>query len=157
MLYKVVVTLQTRIHTGFHRFTKIGQIFHNKYFLIKKKALFKLKFGQYPVWMTLRPRKGHLKELKSKKIPGRACPRSTLDSGLDPRLLFSLWMKFSVVLPLKWTRNLLSSFFFFTLLLFIWYGVITFKSAHVILYFAIQMKAKQCFPLSSCLSSPRCD
>ena len=38
MLYKVVVTLQTWIHTGFHRFTKIGQIFHNKYFLIKKNT-----------------------------------------------------------------------------------------------------------------------
>ena len=29
---------QARIHTGFHRFMEIGQIFHNRYiFLIKKK------------------------------------------------------------------------------------------------------------------------
>ena len=28
--------LQARIHTGFYRFTEIGQIFHNKYIFIKK-------------------------------------------------------------------------------------------------------------------------
>ena len=28
---------QARIHTGFHRFTEIGQIFHNIYFFNKSK------------------------------------------------------------------------------------------------------------------------
>ena len=28
--------VKARIHTGFHRFKEIGQIFHNKYILIKK-------------------------------------------------------------------------------------------------------------------------
>ena len=31
--------------------------------------------GQYPVWMTQKPR-----ELKSKKIPGEACPRTPLET-----------------------------------------------------------------------------
>ena len=69
MLYKVdkvVVTLLARIHTGFHRFTKIGQTFHNTYIFNKKETLFKLKSGQYPVRMTLKLRKGQYKELKSK-------------------------------------------------------------------------------------------
>ena len=35
--------VQARIHTGFHRFTEIGQIFHNKYIFDKKK-LSKLKY-----------------------------------------------------------------------------------------------------------------
>ena len=35
--------VQARIHTGFDRFTEIGQIFHNKYILDKKK-LSKLKY-----------------------------------------------------------------------------------------------------------------
>ena len=30
-------TNQGRIHTGFHRFTEIGQIFHNKYIFNNKK------------------------------------------------------------------------------------------------------------------------
>ena len=55
--------------------------------------------GQYPVWMTQKPRKGDFRELKSKKFPGRAFPWTLLEacafgarSGnrspfiLDPRL-----------------------------------------------------------------------
>ena len=59
---------QVRIHTGFHRFTEIGQSFHN-IFLIRKgflscKASSKAnETGQYPVWMTQKPRKRDLREL----------------------------------------------------------------------------------------------
>ena len=31
------VTTQARIHTGFHRFTEIGHIFHTKYIFNNKK------------------------------------------------------------------------------------------------------------------------
>ena len=38
---------QARIHTGFHRFTEIGRIFHNKYIFSNKNAeIFKLKSGK---------------------------------------------------------------------------------------------------------------
>ena len=33
---KSILSDQARIHTGFHRFTEIGQIFHNKYIFSKK-------------------------------------------------------------------------------------------------------------------------
>ena len=36
-------SLQARIHTGFHRFTEIGQIFHNKYIFNNNEILSKLK------------------------------------------------------------------------------------------------------------------
>ena len=46
---------QARIHTRFHRFAKIGQIFHKyKYYLMRK--LSKLKSGEYPVSMTQKPK-----------------------------------------------------------------------------------------------------
>ena len=32
---------QPQIHTGFHRFTGIGKIFHNKYIFIKKASKLK--------------------------------------------------------------------------------------------------------------------
>ena len=67
------------------------------------KTLPRLESGQYPVWMTMRSRKGDFKEWKSKKFPGGACLRTPLEacafaarSGnrlvfiLDPRLLLSI-------------------------------------------------------------------
>ena len=58
-----------------------------------------MKYGQYPVRMTRKPRIGNFKELKFKKIPGGAYPRTRLDACafgarlgnrslfiLDPRL-----------------------------------------------------------------------
>ena len=53
---------QARIHTGFHRFTKIGQSFHKELEFSWKKKLFKLKSGQYPDWMTQKTRKGDFRE-----------------------------------------------------------------------------------------------
>ena len=40
---------QARIHTGFHGFTEIGQIFHNKciQFLVKNFKLSRLKSGKW--------------------------------------------------------------------------------------------------------------
>ena len=85
---------QAPIHTDFHHFSEIGQIFHNKYIFNKKKTLSKLKSGKwigirhavrfqlenqpycvYPVWMTQKPRKGDYRVLKSNKILGEACPQ----------------------------------------------------------------------------------
>ena len=68
-----------------------------------KKKLSKLKSGQYPVWMTQKPKKGDFRELKSKTFPGK-CPRIPLEACsfaarlgnrsvflLDPRLaIYSL-------------------------------------------------------------------
>ena len=51
---------QARIHTCFHRFTEIGQIFHNKYFS-NNKNISKFKPRQYPAAMTRKPRKGDFK------------------------------------------------------------------------------------------------
>ena len=51
---------QARIHTGFHRFTEMGQIFYSKYIFDNKKTISKLKSGQYPVWMTRKPRQGEI-------------------------------------------------------------------------------------------------
>ena len=47
---------------------KSVRFFIHKYILIKIK-LSKVKSGQYPVWMTQKPRKGDFGELKSKKFP----------------------------------------------------------------------------------------
>ena len=53
--------LQARIHTGFHRFTEIGHIFHTKYIFNNKKH-----FPSWnPVWMTRKPWKGDFKKSKS--------------------------------------------------------------------------------------------
>ena len=135
-VYKVVVTLLARIHTGFHRFTKIGQTFHNTYIFNKKETLFKLRSGQYPVRMTLKPRKGQYKELKSKTSVDEIQCGVAFQMNMKPahQSFFSRW------------------------LLFIWYGVITFKSVDVILYFAVQMKAsEQYFLLFSYCNSKHCD
>ena len=66
------------------------------------KILSRLESGQYPVWMTMKSRKGDFKEWKSKKFPGGARLRTPLEACafgarlgnrsvfiLDPRL-FSL-------------------------------------------------------------------
>ena len=42
--------------------------------LISDKSLKENGTGQYLVWVTQRPRKGDLRELKSKKFPG--CPQT---------------------------------------------------------------------------------
>ena len=99
MLYKVVVTLQTRIYTGFHRLTKIGQIFHNKYFLIKKNTF------QAKIWPISRLNDSETQEraLKGVKIQENSWESLSPEPPrlLDPHLLLGLWMKFSVVLPFK--------------------------------------------------------
>ena len=41
-----IYSLQARIHTGFHRFTEIGHIFHNKYIFDNKNTF---KAGIWPV------------------------------------------------------------------------------------------------------------
>ena len=83
LLYRNVVNLTQPIsfyRQVFLRFTEIGQIFHS-IFLIKKnfpsyKASSKANgTGQYPVWMTQKPRKGDFRKLKSKKFPRRPCPQ----------------------------------------------------------------------------------
>ena len=60
---------QARIHTGFHRFTEMGQIFYNKYIFHNKITISKLKSGQYP-------RNEDFKELKSKNFLGEPVPGS---------------------------------------------------------------------------------
>ena len=60
ILRNTVLQIRCRIQTGFHRFTKIGQIFHEYWIYIfneKKKVLSKLKSGKYPVWISQKPRK----------------------------------------------------------------------------------------------------
>ena len=89
-----LVQSQARIHTGFHRFTEIRQIFH-------KKLIFNNK--NFPSWnlengldkcflfpisgnlmssppMNQKPGKANFRELVSKKIPGGACPRAPLEA-----------------------------------------------------------------------------
>ena len=64
------------------------------------KILSRLESGQYPVWMTMKSRKGDFKEWKSKKFPGGARLRTPLEACafgarlgnrsvfiLDPRLV----------------------------------------------------------------------
>ena len=93
---------QARIHTGFHRFMKICQIFHFFFFGIEKEnfKLSKLKSGKWfgqsvnmlSEWLR-NPGKGTFGELKSKKtIPEGVCPQTFLEVRnrsvfiLDPRL-----------------------------------------------------------------------
>ena len=54
-------SLQARIHTDFHRFTKIGQIFHNKYIFNNKKlsklkscSISNIQHGSLPWWNIIR-------------------------------------------------------------------------------------------------------
>ena len=46
-IFVVVYRGRARIHTRFHRFTEIGQIFHNKYIFSKNFKLSKLKSGKW--------------------------------------------------------------------------------------------------------------
>ena len=89
------ISLQARIHTCFHRFTKIGQIFHNKYFLIKKNTF------QAKIWPISRLNDSETQEraLKGVKIQENSWESLSPEPPrlLDPHLLLRLWMKFSVV------------------------------------------------------------
>ena len=72
---------QARIHTGFHRFTEIGQVFHNKYIFNNSCRAFQIEICKM-VWTNVfffqftgirqRPGKRNFRELKPKKIPGGA-------------------------------------------------------------------------------------
>ena len=72
---------QARIHTGFHRFTEIGQVFHNKYIFNNNRRTFQVEiwkmvctnvfFFQF-TGIRKKPGKGNFRELKPKKIPGGA-------------------------------------------------------------------------------------
>ena len=72
---------QARIHTGFHRFTEIGQVFHNKHIFNNNSRTFQVEiwkmvctnvfFFQFP-GSRQKPGKGSFRKLKPKKIPGGA-------------------------------------------------------------------------------------
>ena len=127
---------KARIHNGFYLLTEIGQIFHNENIFNLKKNFpswnitpYPLQHGnwpwwnnppigqasseeigtdQYPVWMTQKPRKGDLSELKSTTFPLGSMPRIPLEACalgarlgnrsvfiLDPRLSCHQW-KFKI-------------------------------------------------------------
>ena len=44
---EVKIKFRAGIHTGFHRFTEIGQIFHNRYIFSKNFKPSKLKSGKW--------------------------------------------------------------------------------------------------------------
>ena len=89
---------QARIHTGFHRFTEIGQIFHKKLIFnnknfpswnlengLDKCFLFPVSgnlmpFSPPPLPMNQKPGKANFRELVSQKMPGGACPRAPLEA-----------------------------------------------------------------------------
>ena len=67
-------------------------------FLMKK---FYFKSGQYPVWMTQKPRKGDFRKLKSKKFhcgasPGPLLEACALDARLQNRSVFILDPRMSI-------------------------------------------------------------
>ena len=72
---------QARIHTGFHRFTEIGQVFHNKHIFNNNSRTFQVEIWKM-VWTNVfffqfpgsrqKPGKGSFRKLKPKKIPGGA-------------------------------------------------------------------------------------
>ena len=79
--------VQARIHTGFHYFTEIGQIFHNRDIKQETFQVARLHpirrnwpISQYPVSMTQKPRKGDFGKLKSKKFPWGACRWTPLET-----------------------------------------------------------------------------
>ena len=86
-VFYVFYPIWVQIHTSFR----------SKYTFSSKK-MSKLKYSQYRVWMTRKPRKlKGLRELtvKSKKSPGGLCPRTPLEAfpsalGLGNRSLFIL-------------------------------------------------------------------
>ena len=81
-----MTSVQGRIHTGFHRFTEIGQIFHNKHIFNNnnynrtfKDGLDKCFLFQFP-GIKQKPGKGNFRDLKSQNITGGACPRAPLEA-----------------------------------------------------------------------------
>ena len=77
-------------HTGFHRFTEIGQIFHNKHiFNNNNNRTFKVEIWKM-VWTNVfffqflgirqKPGKGNFRDLKSQNTPRGACPRAPLEA-----------------------------------------------------------------------------
>ena len=67
---------QVRIHTGFHRFTKIGQIFHDEY-IFNNTKISKLNLANICLNDSETQEKGHLRELKYETFPkGEHAPRS---------------------------------------------------------------------------------
>ena len=58
---------------------KSATFFMTNIFLIIK-TLSRLESGQYPVWMTMKSRKGDFKEWKSKKFPGGARLRTPMEA-----------------------------------------------------------------------------
>ena len=82
-------SLQARIHYGFHRFTEIGQIFHNKYIFNNNKILSKLKLRDEIIrrFARLHPRrmeltKYWLNDVEIQKISRRSIPRTPLRRSL---------------------------------------------------------------------------
>ena len=82
-------SLQARIHTGFHRFTEIGQIFHNKYIFNNNKILSKLKLRDEIIrrFVRLHPRrmeltKYWLNDVEIQKISRWSIPRTPLRRSL---------------------------------------------------------------------------
>ena len=80
-------SLQARIHTGFHRFTEIGQIFHNKYIFNDNKILSKLKLRDEIIrrFARLHPRrmeltKYWLNDVEIQKISRWSIPRTPLQA-----------------------------------------------------------------------------
>ena len=73
--------MQARIHTGFHRLTEIGQVFHNKHIFNNNSRTFQVEiwkmvctnvfFSQF-TGIRQKPGKGNFRELQPRKIPGGA-------------------------------------------------------------------------------------
>ena len=105
-------TLQAQIHTGFHRFTEIRFFILSCLYSFTNEIIWwnnvpnckasskETGTGQYPVWMTQKPRKRDFGELKSQEFLKGACPWTALETCafrarlgnwsifiLDPRLL----------------------------------------------------------------------
>ena len=88
-----ILNNQARIHTGFHRFTEIGQVFHNKHIFNNNSRTFQVEiwkmvctnvfFYQFP-GSRQKPGKGNFRELKPKKFSGvhPGSPRSLLPRPL---------------------------------------------------------------------------
>ena len=79
---------QAQISTGFHDFTKSGQIFHNKIntVIVKRQNFTSWKLNmvwtvsKYPVWMTQKHWKWVFGELKSQKFPWGTCLQTPLEA-----------------------------------------------------------------------------
>ena len=88
-----ILNNQARIHTGFHRFMEISQVFHNKHIFNNNSRTFQVEiwkmvctnvfFFQFP-GSRQKPGKGNFRELKPKKFSGvhLGSPRSLLPQPL---------------------------------------------------------------------------